>query len=359
MGNRLKDMFDDSNQEYACNVSFNSSKHYREFLEAVRKATEEGVSSKVNGISGISLSVKDGDKQYPMKNNEQVEIVIVSPSQSLVNVPVDTDIGKRNLEFVRTNLKDKVVLNNTNGKGASYQITYDIETKIVNVDYKAVYEEAENLDELIEYYNTLYFFSKQLFRADVTNDDIETLLNFFLSSVLYFERLKALGYLLKVDVLPKNIKSIDNEDLFIERAYFCLIENKAIRIEQKVNSMDFVEYRSDSAPKDKQMAVVYLEKRVMTLLEKTIEFYVVNMAFNLLIDKEEHNEHGGATLFFKEDPDQPMYLVSKWYLDEKLAVDELEHGLNHKDSYLDARYLSDYIKDAHSTALLSKTIQSE
>ena len=49
--------------------------------------------------------------------------------------------------------------------------------KSINVTYKAIYEQANDLDELIDYYNTLFYFSKKIFRTDVKDEDVDNVLN--------------------------------------------------------------------------------------------------------------------------------------------------------------------------------------
>ena len=354
MGNKLKDMFDDSKQEYTGKVSFESPDNYNKFLEAIRKATEEGIYSEVDGVSGISVSVKDGDNQFPLQQHDVVTKVMVFPCETKVEQSVETDCGERILKFRRKELKDKYELQNVDGKGADYKIVYDVKAKSISLTYKAIYEQASDLDEMIDYYNTLFYFSKKLFRTDVKNEDVDNVLNHFISSILYFERLKEIGEKLKITILPKDIEKIDNEDLFIEKVYFSLIENKLIRSNRKVTSMNNVHFPTDKRPGDEPMIVTYLEKGRLLLLGNEIDVYIVNMAFNLVIDKEEPEGNGDSKLFFKDDENKPMYIVSRIFLDEKQAEQELEQGLNNKEPYTNASTLIEYIKEAHERRLAAK-----
>lgn len=354
MGNKLRDMFDDSKQEYTGKVSFASPENYNSFLEAIRKATEDGIPSEVDGVSGISVSVKDGENQFPLQQHDVVTKVMVFPCETSVEQSVETDCGERILKFRRQELKDKFVLHNIDGKGADYKIVYDVRAKSINVTYKAKYDQADNMDEMIDYYNTLFYFSKKIFRSDVKNEDVDNVLNHFISSILYFERLKEIGEKLNISILPKDIDKIDDEDLFIEKVYFSLIENRLIRSNHKVTSMNNVHFPTDKRPGEEPMVVTYLEKGRLLLLENEIDVYIVNMAFNLVIDKEEQEDDGNSKLFFKDDENHPMYIVSKMFLDEKQAEQELEYGLNNKEPYVNASTLIDYIKESHESRLAEK-----
>ncbi len=354
MGNKLREMFDDSKQEYTGKVSFESPENYNNFLEAIRKATEEGIPSEVDGISGISVSVKDGDNQFPLQQHDIVTKLMVFPCETSVEQSVETDCGERILRFRRKELKDKFVLQNVDGKGADYKIVYDLKAKNINVTYKAEYDQADDLDEMIDYYNALFYFSKKLFRSDVKDEDVDNVLNHFISSILYFERLKEIGKKLNVSILPKDIDKIDDEDLFIEKVYFSLIDNRHIRSNRKVTSMNNVHFPNDKRPREEAMVVTYLEKGRLLLLENEIDIYIVNMAFNLVIDKEEKEDDGSSKLFFKDDENNPMYIVSRIFLDKKQAEHELEYGLNNKEPYINARTLIDYIQESHESRLAEK-----
>lgn len=75
---------------------------------------------------------------------------------------------------------------------------------------------------------------------------------------------------------------------------------------------------------------------------------------NLVIDKEEPEDNGDSKLFFKDDENHPMYIVSRIFLDEKQAELELEHALNNIDPYTNANILMEYIKESHESCLAEK-----
>lgn len=354
MSNKLRDMFDDSKQEYTEKVFFENVDKYNSFIDAIKKATEEGIPSEVDGITGINVSVKDGDSIYPLRKHESVDKVMIFPQEILVEIEVDTDKGKRILRFKRTDLKDKYILQNIDGKGALYKITYDVMMKTVNVDYSAAYNQAKSLEELSDYYNSLYYFTKKMFVADSKNEDIDTIMNRFLSSVLYFERLIQLSKLLNITITPRDLEKIDDDDLFIERVYFSLVENKAIRSNRKVTSMNNVHFQNDKRPGEEPMIFTYLEQGRMFVADNEIDVYIISMAFNLIIDKEENDDSGESKIYFKDTENNPMYIVSRMFLNENEARKEVEAALNNKKPYEEAKTLFDYIKESHEAVALTK-----
>ena len=95
------------------------------------------------------------------------------------------------------------------------------------------------------------------------------------------------------------------------------------------------------------MIVTYLEQGRLSLLGEERNIFVVNMAFNLIVEKEEPEENGDSKLYFKEDENNPMFISSKMFLDEERAESELKSALDTKEPYLEAKTLFEYIKEAH------------
>ena len=55
-------------------------------------------------------------------------------------------------------------------------------------------EEANSFDELIEYFNTMcIFFFKKMFRADVESEEVDNILNYFMTNTIYFEQLQCVS----------------------------------------------------------------------------------------------------------------------------------------------------------------------
>jgi len=354
VANKLRDLFDDDSPEVTVKLSFSGQESYSDLLTAVKKATEEGEPSTVNGITGITIAYKDGESQYPIENHDEVSNFMVFPYDTPLRIVVSTDKGKRELKFCRKNLKDGFELRNIDGRGASYKITLNTQSKSVSLNYNASYDEANSLEEMIDYYNTLYFFSKNMFRRDIQSEEVENVLNHFISAIIYFERLKRLSDVLNIEIKPNQVGQIDNEDWFIDQVFFALVENKIIRSNRKVNCMNNVHFSNDKKPNDNPMIVTYLEQVHMSLLDKEVDVFIVSMAFNLIVDREEHEEDGNTKLFFKDDEKNPMYIASKMFLDLDDAKNELKNALDDKEPYAKAKTLFDYIKDAHEALISQK-----
>lgn len=142
------------------------------------------------------------------------------------------------------------------------------------------------MSEISDYYNTVYFFLNEYFKTNEPSDGLDKLKNHLLLSMIYFERIEKISNLLGIKVLPSKIDEIVNDDLFVERVYFSLIEKKIIRTNGKVNSISGAHFENSDRIGEKPMIVTYLETVKLTILDATRILYVVNVAFNLIIDRE-------------------------------------------------------------------------
>ena len=124
MANKLREMFNENNLEYNEKFSFTSLEKHNVFLDAVRRAIEDGEISIVDGIKDIDLSVKEGKCKYNIWKKGVESTVIVSPKQTPIKITVTTDKGESILYFNRKELKDKYVLENVKRKGMAFQVIY-------------------------------------------------------------------------------------------------------------------------------------------------------------------------------------------------------------------------------------------
>ena len=347
MANKLRNLFDEGNQEITGKVSFQNPEKYNAFVAAIEKATKEGIPTAVDGISGISISFKDGNSQYPLESNDNVANMVIFPCESVVDLDVETDKGKRTLRFLKKELEGKIVLETLDKKGADIKMAYDLKEKKVTMSYNAKFIEASSLDELIDYFNTMYFFSKKMFRTDVESEEVENILNYFLTNVIYFEQLQAIADKMRIQILPSAIKDIEDDDFFVERLFFSLIDNRVLRSNRKVTSMNNISFVGDKRPGDNPMIVTYLEQGRVSLCGEEVNVFIVSMAFNLVVDKEEILDNGECKLFFKDTEKDPMYISSRIFLSEDEAKKELEIAMEDKNPYVDAKTLGEYIRNRY------------
>lgn len=353
MANRLRDLFDDSKQEIRIDITFENADKNSAFQEAVRKAIEEGESTLVDGIEAINETIIDGNSRYTIEKHQPIDKMVVSPTIMRHELSVKTDKGNRKMMLELQRVKEGFEFSNSDKIGISIHIMLDLKNKKTVMNYRFENKDEYRLSEISDYYNTVYFFLNEYFKTNEPSDGLDKLKNHLLLSMIYFERIEKISNLLGIKVLPSKIDEIVNDDLFVERVYFSLIEKKIIRTNGKVNSISGAHFENSDRIGEKPMIVTYLETVKLTILDATRTLYVVNVAFNLIIDREEEND-GETKLYFRDDENNPMYISSRAFLDESDAIEEMEKCLNNKELYKEAPTLVDLIMKAHMAIENSK-----
>ena len=60
MRNRLRELFDDSHDEYSIKIKFIDSAMGREFGKKLKELNATGIAQEINGVEQIESSLKDG-----------------------------------------------------------------------------------------------------------------------------------------------------------------------------------------------------------------------------------------------------------------------------------------------------------
>lgn len=345
MSNKLIDMFDDEKMEYPYSIQFDSSEHYNDFLGAIEKAVEKGKTTKIDGVTSIKKNLKIGDSEFPIDIINGLSSLIVFPDNELEK-NVETDVGIKKLYFRGINSGDLQILESVRGTGAKYTIVFNTKEKTVKSDIFPEYSSAKSLDELIDYYNVIYYFNRNLLQSE-NNDEVSEFITNILSNIIYFQRLKKISELLRIEIKPCQINDINDSDLYIERLYFGLIEGKLIKCDQKVTSIDGAQISSDKFIENRPLVCSFPKVESVNILGTQCEIYVVNVAFNLIFDKDTIEDDGTKKIFFKDDESKPMFIVKKFFLEKDQALIEMDNSLDNIDSYYKAKSLIEYIKEAH------------
>lgn len=66
--------------------------------------------TRVNGVTDIETSVQTGNNIYPISEQEEIVDVIIGPSKEKVTFNIDTELGKRDINFSRFHTNDNIVL---------------------------------------------------------------------------------------------------------------------------------------------------------------------------------------------------------------------------------------------------------
>ena len=175
MGNRLKEVF--SNQEVLHNgkISFKDKESYNEFIEVLNSIQEEGKMLKVNGVTDIETSVQNGNNIYPVFEKRKIEDVMICPVKEKVTFNIDTESGKKDINFSRICTNNNIVLETKQDEIVYLKIILEKGTGKSKITYRAQPEKAKSIAEIIDYYNMIVAFFNILFKQPIEpiNDEVQ------------------------------------------------------------------------------------------------------------------------------------------------------------------------------------------
>ena len=173
MGNKLKEVFSNQEISYKGKISFKNKEAYEDFIEALNSVQEEGRTIRVNGVTDIETSVQTGNNIYPISEQEEIVDVIIGPSKEKVTFNIDTELGKRDINFSRFHTNDNIVLETKQDEIVYLKIVLEKGTGKSKITYRAQPEKAKSINEIIEHYNMMVAFFDRLFKQRYANKRME------------------------------------------------------------------------------------------------------------------------------------------------------------------------------------------
>lgn len=94
-------------------------------------------------------SVQTGNNIYPISEQEEIVDVIIGPSKEKVTFNIDTELGKRDINFSRFHTNDNIVLETKQDEIVYLKIVLEKGTGKSKITYRAQPEKAKSINEII------------------------------------------------------------------------------------------------------------------------------------------------------------------------------------------------------------------
>ena len=341
MGNRLRELFDDSHDEYALKIKFTDSEMKEEFRKKLEALNDTGIAQEINGVEQIESSLKDGANNYPIKKHTNLEGVSIDKPKERVVIPISIHGIEQEYILEKQELRDKIVIETKDAIVIKMRFKWYVREKKLEFQYNVNMEKAENINDLLVEYERMEAVIDLFFKKDVENRELAKLRRWLVVSINYFKRFQKVLSTLKIKDEKINIKEAEEKEFLIEKLYLLLIENGKIRSNQKIKSINDVEI--DRTVIGEPIFVVYVNEQNMDLFGNNFTIYVVSSIFNAIAE-EIKEENGKKKLLFSDTDSNPMYRVYSWYLDKKSAEKEEESVIYKIEEYKAAKTLEEYLE---------------
>lgn len=360
MGNRLKEVF--SNQEVLHNgkISFKDKESYNEFIEVLNSIQEEGKMLKVNGVTDIETSVQNGNNIYPVFEKRKIEDVMICPVKEKVTFNIDTESGKKDINFSRICTNNNIVLETKQDEIVYLKIILEKGTGKSKITYRAQPEKAKSIAEIIDYYNMIVAFFNILFKQPIEpiNDEVQikewefikSMENYFKETVLIYKKIYFLERELEITVDPSKLKQDEKEYWRnTEELYVILKLKEAIRInvnlaEIKTETDVFrINQQKENIKVGKALDVTFIKKRSFCLWGETVNIYTSNLLTNAIVKEITELENGTTIISYGEEDSRPMFVSYRGFKTETEAENEMKDIMKNKKLYENAKRLGEYL----------------
>ena len=357
MANKLKDIFSKSEIEFGGSIRFATPEAYKNFLDALKIVGEEGKTVEVEGVSSISTELQNGNYKYPFSEFKVRDKLYISPSTENVPITFKTEMGERTLEFKKYCNTSDIVLETDKNAIVFLKLSFKRESTKNTLFYRTQPELAKSIEEIIDSYNVFLSFLKYSFEDNSQNlkeeyDLVERTKKYFYDAVAYFKRARQIEELFGIQFHPAETNEKGNDERELEELYLLLCEKQALRLNAKLNG-----------PGDANItkSVIDLKNMIGKKIEMTfsstaeyhiygqkISIYTAILLANAIIQKVQEEKNGKAKIWYCENDSEPMFIS---YMGFKTLDDrdqELETLMKHKQKYLDAVTVEEYMQKKYS-----------
>lgn len=359
MANRIKEIFTDKMYQLTGRIRFKDANAYNSFHNAIEVSQHEQRFVPVDGIASISTAINLPGSQFPLEEHENISKLTVGPVAELITVPLTLDPEKNTISLFRSKSNNKTTLYTTPDSVVSLQFIFDFTKKTLSLSYKPQFENATDLEALI---NNLYLLSlllKQFFNdeSEPVNSDtisITDIKNLFDSTVLFLKRLHQIECELKLSFSPSLIATLTDEDKAeIDELYLLLCKKLILRLNAKLTSTEATSatFRPDTQfpTVGSKIILTYVSTIEYQFLNNTINLYTANLLANAIVKAIKHNDDGSAIVLYGDTDSDPMYISFSAFTEESDAQQESNSIKEHIKAYTDAKTSSEYADMLYNT----------
>lgn len=362
MGNKLKEIFSNQEISYKGKISFKDKEAYKDFIEALNSVQEEGSTICVKGVADIETSVQTGGDIYPISKQEEIVDVIIGPSKEKITFNVDTELGKRDINFSRFYTNDNIVLETKKNEIVYLKIVLEKGTGKSKITYRAQPDKAKSIIEIIEHYNMIIEFFDRLFKQsiDVLKNDLEikewnsikSMKKYFEEAILQYKKLHFVEQEMEITIDPSRFQQYEDEEECwrdAQELYIILKQNKPIKINTRsteIKTCDLkINQEKASIKVGTALDVTFINRKEFHLWGESVEIYMLNLLINAIVKEITELENGTTKISYGEEDSRPMFVSYRGFKSEKEAENEMKSIKENKDAYVNAKRLWEYLAE--------------
>lgn len=358
MGNRLRELFNDSEVKNYLTISFENDQDSREFAEKMIKLWETGEPQKITGIGSVRTAIGDDVNRFIEGDTyENMHDIRISVTEKEDEYAVETEFGLKKLKYKYHFQKGKIVFETYPEDPIVCRLVYDVESHGGQISYHIQPGNGDSMKELVLYYSAILKVADQLY-ADCEKSDEEIPEQWSLLRQRLVED-KNIYYLLwkieeklNIHFDVKQMQNISEENWknSIHDAielYYAIIRRYPLRLRATLTATEstgvYLEEGRELKP-GSEITLTYQGEMFFEIFGRKIKLYTANMLCDAVVKELVRQEDGRILVRYTDCDSQPMYVSYMAFLTEQEAAAEVKNIMAHESDYREAKTWDTYLQ---------------
>ena len=342
MANKFRDLFSGEVKPNVLQFQLEDAECNEKFQATISEVFTTGKMQEVKGIKEVVRLIEENDRLYPVEKTP-VTVSVIGPAKEVVNWPLRSEEYVGEMQFYRTYLKNRVILETTEEAIVKFVIKMERDAPKIIFTQSMEMGNAHSLIDLIDAFKQAKMFVSTLFMKNISIPERDKMLFLFTKGQHYFEQLQELEKEINVQFDIELIKKDEKAYVLGEELYLMLVKNEKIK---RNHSINFLTTNSrEIYDIGQEVFVSDNSKQSYKLYGKEIIVYEVRCFFNSVISSIEQIEDNMSKIYFSSSESKPAYSVHSGYVLESDAIKESESIGNKIEVYQNAKPIWEHLKE--------------
>ena len=348
MANKLREVFSKKESYLNGTIKFNDTDSRRKFITALDTVFKEGKTIGINGVDEISMSVESGTGTLPVENYTNVIDVLVGPSKESFSIKLECNGEIIDFTLACYNIEKAFVIETPHDFIISTRIIIEEGTNKAKISIRPEIEKASDVESVLKSICIEEKLLKEYFFASEDQKENLDMIFEYLGSIReLFDKLNFVENTFNIKFTPAAININEGEsqrDLY--ELYLLLREKKVIRINAKITDTISGHYKfaqNETPIEGKEISMTFIGKAEYYLWGQKLKLYSANLVNNVVVNAVETLEDGQIRILYRERESNPMYISFRGFITEEEAREELQHIMDSKEEYINAKTISQYM----------------
>ncbi len=334
MKNRLKSTFsNDKPSMFLGTIKFEDENSYGEFEKKLRIVYETGTPQRISGVDKMVTDQKINGRTYPLEEYDGIAELYIAPSVEDVPIKAHSEFGNYVWSFKRISTKEKVTVSNDENSIVYIKFDFIHSKDKLTFSYKNNPKSAKEIVQIIEVYSAAI----DLFDTTFTKKPkkLSEIIEGYKRSLIFWKRVHCIEQTLDVTFDPQKISDDSSDEEWIEILYASLIDKYPIKEYTTISEIIGFPENNHEFKEGQNLAFTFDSDKKFNILGVEIQFFRVNVAFNLIIDSIEKNNVTGEFLIKTREEDlHQSYVSYRGFINEdqrdaekKMLMSDFNNGM--------------------------------